>query len=193
MSPVIVFEGLDGAGKSTLARAVGDRLDAVMLRTPGPEFSDFRARLDLLMDDHPRARQLLYAATVALCSDQARLAVNHGRAVVIDRYLASTQVYAGLRGTPLSLLEFARDLVKPDLTVFVVCEDEVRRQRMAARGVFTAEDERSLQSAAALRSAYLKELDGEVLVLDSTNEGVGSLTERVLARLHAPANPSLWR
>lgn len=193
MSPVIVFEGLDGAGKSTLAQAVGGRLDAVLLRTPGPEFSDFRGRLDALMDDHPRARQLLYAATVALCSDQARMAAAHGRAVVIDRYLASTQVYAGLRGTPLSLSELAADLVQPDLTVFVVCDDAVRRSRMAARGVFTAEDGRSLESAAALRRAYMQQLQGEVLVLDSTHEGVDRLTERVLARLHTPASPSLWR
>lgn len=38
----VVFEGLDGAGKSTIARLVAAAMDAVFMTTPSPRVREFR-------------------------------------------------------------------------------------------------------------------------------------------------------
>ncbi len=191
----MVIEGLDGSGKSTLARELSSRLDAALLSTPGEDFSDLRARIDELFGDHPHGRQLLYAATVARCSDLAREHLASGRNVVIDRYLLSTQVYASLRGPYLLLEELTGRLTPPDLTVFVDCRDEERLRRMRARRHVTADDTFSIRLSEDLRSQYLDAcrahpLVGELLLLDSTDTSTQHLVEQIVAGLEEPA---AWR
>lgn len=187
MGQLIVLEGLDGSGKSTLARHLAERLDAVLLSTPGDAFCELRDALESLVRAHPDARQLIYAATVSRCSDLARAHLDAGRSVVVDRYLLSTQVYAALRGPCLLLQELATRLVRPDVTVFVDCQDHERLSRMQDRGLFTPEDDRSIRQGHDLRARYLETarthpLVGRLVVLDSTRASVSALADQVLAQ-----------
>jgi thymidylate kinase len=184
-TPFIVVEGLDGTGKSTLAARLAARLGATLLRTPTSEFSAVRLVVDATFAASPVAAQLFYSATVVYASDRARSLLARGTPVVIDRYWLSTVVYAACRDAHIDLSSVELVLLRPDLTVFVEADENVRRDRLAARGM-TEADRDSVAQRDSLRERYLARLSGcalsgAVLRLDSTRATPDELVERVLA------------
>jgi dTMP kinase len=104
----LVIEGVDGAGKSTVARAVcaflSEQGQAVLtLREPGSTAVGERVR-EILLD--PRVGELdpwTEAALFTACRAQmvceiVRPALDEGRTVVMDRYFYSTVCYQGYAG-----------------------------------------------------------------------------------------------
>jgi thymidylate kinase len=91
-SKFLVIEGCNGVGKSTLARYLGDRLNAVLFHYP-PEFTRFRqeANLDEAVATLPRL--VYYIGATLQLADLVRSQLARGH-VICDRYLSS----------PLSLL-----------------------------------------------------------------------------------------
>lgn len=105
----IALEGWEGSGKSTQARLLAERLDAVLTREPGATPLGTHLR-DLLLRAHLlpglRAEALLFAADRAQHLDEVVAdALAAGRNVVTDRSYGSTLAYQGYgRGLPLEEL-----------------------------------------------------------------------------------------
>src|SRR4051812_15413404 len=126
----IVFEGGDGAGKSTQVRLLGRWLSAqgyqlVLTREPGATPTGARLREVLLDGGHltPRAEALLFAADRAHHVDTVvRPALQRGAIVVSDRYADSSVAYQG-SGRHLGVAEVAQlsrwatEGLVPDLTI----------------------------------------------------------------------------
>ena len=99
----IVFEGGEGTGKSTQARLLAERLDAVCTHQPGGTELGRSIRALLLDDDAPgaatlddRADALLIAADRAQhVAEVIEPALGAGRHVVCDRYIGSSIAYQG--------------------------------------------------------------------------------------------------
>jgi dTMP kinase len=144
----IVLEGPDGAGKTTQARRLVERLeerglDAVLVREPGGTAVGEAVRAVLLdpanepMD--ARTELLLYMASRAqLCREVIRPALERGAVVVADRFLASSAVYQGIAGGVG--LEAVREVgavatggLAPDLTLLLDL-DPARALERVARG-----------------------------------------------------------
>lgn len=151
----VVFEGLDGTGKSTCARALAQRLGARYMTTPSPEIRELRqAMLDSIADSQ-EAAQLFYLATVFDASARVRRLLEDGVPVVMDRYFLSTQVYAEFRGSRLDLDSVASALVHPDLTVCLQAPLATRAARLHGRGCAPADAETLSGAAdARLREGY---------------------------------------
>lgn len=123
----IVFEGIDGCGKSTQSRLLADRLGVEPTREPGGTSLGTSLRALLLDGDHvePRAEALLMAADRAQhVGTVIEPALASGQWVVCDRYVASTFAYQGFgRGLDLGDLEllvaWATAGLVPDLTVLI--------------------------------------------------------------------------
>jgi dTMP kinase len=101
---LITIEGIDGAGKTTLAAGLGEELrtrgrDVVALREPGGVGVAERIRAivkeaGLAID--ARAEALLYAAARAqLVAEVVEPALGAGRWVLLDRYIDSSLAYQG--------------------------------------------------------------------------------------------------
>jgi dTMP kinase len=184
----IVFEGLDATGKSTLARLVAQRLNAVVVATPPAELSAIRPVIDRLYRDSPVAAQLFYASTVVHISEFARRLLQAGRVVVCDRYWLSTVVYDALRPgcRDLSLLEAG--LLRADLTVLLESSSDERRKRLEQRGA-TLADLAALRSAErlarAFRAALASPLAGRTLFIDTGQGQPEACAARVLAEVTA--------
>lgn len=101
---LITIEGIDGAGKTTLATGLGDRLtarghDVHLLREPGGVRAAERIR-ELVKDPAaqigPRAEALLYAAARAQLVDEALTPLlATGALVLLDRFVDSSLAYQG--------------------------------------------------------------------------------------------------
>ncbi len=139
----MTIEGIDGAGKSTLAAGLAERLGAVLLREPGGVVLAERVR-SLVVDPglavDPRAEALLYAAARAqLVAERVRPALAGGATVVLDRFVDSSLAYQGAaRGLGVEEVRavnaFATGGLVPDLTLLVRVPVGVGRGRQAGRG-----------------------------------------------------------
>jgi dTMP kinase len=128
----LTLEGLDGSGKTTQARLLGQRLaaegvDVVLTREPGGTELGERVRDLVLHGGHvaPWAEAALYAAARAQhVVEVIRPALERGATVICDRYVDSSVAYQGIaRGLGLDrVLELnlaAVEGLMPDVTVLL--------------------------------------------------------------------------
>jgi dTMP kinase len=145
---LITIEGLDGAGKTTLAeglvRALRERgIDVERLREPGGVAASERLR-DLVKDPGveigPRAEALIYAAARAqLVEERVRPLLAEGTWVLLDRFVDSLVAYQGVaRGLGMedvdALNRFAVGDVSPDRTLLLRIDPAGGRARLGGRG-----------------------------------------------------------
>ena len=143
----IVFEGLDGSGKSTSAKLLAEKLDAVFITTPSGKMRSYRDRVITDLGHNQEAHQLFYLATVFAASAHVQELLAQGRSVVIDRYFLSTQAYAEFRGSTLALDEVESQLLPAHMTVYLDVPLHERRRRLATRAT-TAADAETLNETA---------------------------------------------
>jgi dTMP kinase len=145
---LITIEGIDGAGKTTLAAALREALlargiDAVALREPGGVALAERIRSlvkdpGLEIDD--RAEALLYAASRAqLVAERVQPELAAGRWVLLDRYIDSSLAYQGAgRGLGVEAVrainEFATGGLAADRTLLLALDAAAGRRRRGDRG-----------------------------------------------------------
>jgi dTMP kinase len=145
---LITIEGIDGAGKSTLASALvaalRDRGAAVtLLREPGGVRAAERIR-ELVKDPAAtigdRAEALLYAAARAQLVDEAlEPLLTTGEVVVLDRFVDSSLAYQGAgRGLGIEAVRainaFATGGLTPDRTLLLTVDPRTGRSRSRTRG-----------------------------------------------------------
>ena len=138
----IVFEGIDGSGKTTQAKALQAWLqekkgiEALYVRDPGttPEGEALRAlALDRDRDWSKEALFLLFLSARRQLIDKAiRPALRQGRWVISDRFSDSTSAYQ-LHGETIlqaqPLISWTDDGLKPDLVFVLDVPVAVSRQR----------------------------------------------------------------
>ena len=144
---LIVFEGAEGAGKSTQLRRLAECLGAagrnvVAVREPGGTVVGDEIRrilLDPQSDIVPRAEALLFMASRAqLVEREIRPALKEGAIVLVDRFFLSTYAYQGVgRGLPEDTLRQANAMATnglvPDLTLLLTIPVERGMARVGAR------------------------------------------------------------
>ncbi|MCH7231374.1 dTMP kinase [Glycomyces sp. L485] len=201
----VVFEGGEGAGKSTQAVKLAAWLklrgyEAVLTREPGATDIGMRIRT-LLLDSGgdaapaPRAEALLYAADRAQHVDKViRPALERGAVVVSDRYVDSSIAYQG-SGRSLGKDEiawvsaWATGGLKPDLTVVLDVEPEQGLLRAKAGGTGDRLEQENLDFHERVRQTFLDQAAAHpdrYLVVTSggaPDEIAATVREAVAARL----------
>ncbi len=140
---LITIEGIDGAGKTTLAHGLAGALrerglDIVALREPGGVLVAERIRAlvtDPQLSVVPRAEALLYAAARAqLVAQTLEPALAAGATVLLDRFVDSSLAYQGA-GRELgidavaAINDFATLGLRPDRTLLLTLPPAVGRAR----------------------------------------------------------------
>lgn len=200
----VSFEGGDGAGKSTQARLLADRLRAqgrevVLTREPGGTTLGQTLRDAVLHGEHVDARTeaLLYATDRAHhVASLVRPALERGAVVVTDRYLDSSVAYQGT-GRELGADEvenlslWATRGLLPALTVLLDLDPDVGRGRLtgAPDRLESAGDDFHRRTRQAFLDRAAADPD-RWLVLDATRpaeELAAEVGDRVSALLAADA------
>ncbi len=135
----IAFEGWEASGKSTQARLLADRINAVLTREPGGTDLGLAIR-DLLLGNGPeptqRAEALLFAADRAQhLAEVVEPALSQGNDVITDRSYGSTLAYQGHgRGQSteelMRLVEWASGGLLPDLVVLLTVPVDTANGRL---------------------------------------------------------------
>ena len=167
--PLIVFEGIDGCGKTTQADRLEARLRAagrtvLRLREPGgtPLGEAVRAiLLDPATQAEPVAELFGYQmARAQLCATVIRPALAAGSVVVLDRFWHSTIAYQayGLGLDPLrvrAVIDLAIGDLRADLALWLAVEARTATaRRAAARGVEDRIEARGLAYLERVHTGY---------------------------------------
>lgn len=159
----VVFEGLDGSGKSSLMKRLETHLknigqDLIMTREPGGTTVGDEIREIILKKQaeppSPRTELLLYQASRAQHVDLViRPALAQKKWVLCDRFSASSIAFqGGGRGISLDqvrwLNDFATSLLKPHLTVLLDLSVEESKKRRSHRENTTAVAEDRIEAEA---------------------------------------------
>jgi dTMP kinase len=145
---LITIEGLDGAGKTTLAeglaRALRDSgVEVELLREPGGVELSERIRAlvkDPALHVDARAEALLYAAARAqLVAERLAPLLEAGTWVLLDRFVDSSLAYQGAgRGLGIDAVReinlFGTGGLRPDRTLLLRVDRDTRVARQAVRG-----------------------------------------------------------
>jgi dTMP kinase len=144
---LITIEGIDGAGKTTLAAALLKALQArgvniELLREPGGVRAAELIRglvKDPALHIGARAEALLYAAARAqLVEEAVRPLLSADEWVLLDRFVDSSLAYQGAgRGLGIepvrAINEFATGSLTPDLTLLLKVDPRIGRRRSENR------------------------------------------------------------
>lgn len=197
----IVFEGGDGAGKSTQAALLAARLEREerhVLRTREPGGTVVGEKLRGLILDHgngtvdARTEALMFAASRAAHVEQVlKPALDEGTDVICDRYIDSSVAYQGVGrglGTDkvLALNTWATNGLVPDLTVLLDIDPVAgRARRLRDNATEDRLESEPDEFHASIRGAFrdLAEASPErYLVLNALDESV-SLEKQIYARV----------
>jgi deoxyguanosine kinase len=132
----VVFEGVDGSGKSTVAELVAKQVHGMYLKSPPLPFS--KLKQNMLETAAPAARLVYFiASNIEVTQIVNRTLPN--KHVIVDRYLWSTFAYhSAIEGIPLSSMRpiwtvLASNLRLPDYVVFLTTKRRAQLRRISDR------------------------------------------------------------
>jgi len=153
LSLFITFEGGEGCGKSTQAKALfrnisNSKVPVILTQEPGGTLlgREVRQWLKGEADSDPVAELLLFNASRAqLVNHVIRPALKEGKVVLCDRFYHSTIAYQGYgRGLDLDMIDTVNSIatsgLKPDLIIFLDTDVEHALSRKRNKDRFEQED-----------------------------------------------------
>lgn len=179
---LIAIEGIDGAGKSTLAQSVRTTLiehgfDTLLTKEPGDTElgKEVRALLQTQTTPiTPKAQFLLFAADRAEHFSKLVIpALEANKLVISDRLADSSVAYQGYGdGLPLDTIQdinrWAMNFMSPNLTIFVRIPVDTALERCNKRGALSAYEKKDFlhKVAAGFEELYKNRTD--VIIVDGT-------------------------
>ncbi|XP_071768833.1 UMP-CMP kinase 2, mitochondrial isoform X1 [Centroberyx gerrardi] len=187
--PVIVIEGLDATGKTTLTESLRETLGAALLRSPPQCLSPWRARFDR---EPPLIRRAFYALGNYITAEQIGQEAMQ-TPVIVDRYWHSTAAYAiatAVSGPVCSLPSegsevycWPGDLLQPSLVVLLTLDPEERKRRLRGRGQGKTDEEEELDHNQLFRlkveEAY-RRISGPACVTVDASPSADQVLQQVL-------------
>ena len=154
----IVFEGIDGSGKSSVIARLKDHLESEgrkVMVTAEPTDGPVGKFVSVTDDLSPEAEALLFTADRALHSEQVKRWMSEGYDVLCDRYFASTLAYQSAAGMDIGWLKSinSKAIIEPDATILMDIDPEVSLKRVSQRGEMSRFEK--LDYLKKVRKAYL--------------------------------------
>uniref|UniRef100_A0A3Q0T061 UMP-CMP kinase 2, mitochondrial n=1 Tax=Amphilophus citrinellus TaxID=61819 RepID=A0A3Q0T061_AMPCI len=187
--PVIVIEGLDATGKTTLTESLRDTLGATLLRSPPECLSPWRARFD---QEPPLIRRAFYALGNYITAEQIGQE-GMKTPVIVDRFWHSTAAYAiatavsgpvcNLPGEGSEVYCWPSDLFQPSLVILLTLDPEERKRRLRNRGQGKTDEEQELDHNQLFRlrveEAY-RRISGPACVTVDASPSADQVLQQVL-------------
>jgi dTMP kinase len=140
---LLVLEGIDGAGKSTLQRGLaawcreqGLTVQTGREPTDGPHGRALRESARAGRHDAEAELELFLKDRREHVETMIQPALSRGEVVILDRYYFSTAAYQGARGLPVDAIIAANEAFAPvpDLVLLLDLDPSNGRERIGSRG-----------------------------------------------------------
>ncbi|WP_317847568.1 dTMP kinase [Pseudomonas sp. HTZ2] len=200
---LIVCDGNNGAGKSSVIRAIEEFLHSrgnsyLVTREPGGTRIGEKIRSVVLDPETPElcdtTELLLFAAARAQhLKEKIIPAIQAGKVVVCDRFTPATVAFQHYgRGIPLSLVQsingFALEGFSPNLNIILDVDPEIGMRRVASRGEGLDRMEmQKLEFLTRAREGFLRQAEEapDTFVVIDASQPFDAVSENVLAAVNA--------
>jgi dTMP kinase len=192
---LIVFEGIDGAGKSTQARLLAETLESAGLAvlqtrepTDGPHGRRLRESAASGRLPPSEELELFVRDRKQHVRDEILPALEAGKVVIVDRYYLSTAAYQGARGLDPEAIMSANEAFAPipALAILLTADAGEGRGRIRGRGdgdgnLFERESELRKVAAVfeALDRPYIERIDGRGSIAEVHDRIVRCVADRL--------------
>lgn len=190
MAGFVVFEGIDGCGKSSVSKLVAERLGpkAILTREPTDSFLGKAVRKGDPRKMSPYADALLFMADRALHTQEISKLITKGKTVVSDRYYHSTVAYqaAALEGIfEGDAFEWLLDAnlrisIHPNLTVLLTIPPELALERIKGRRKLSRWEKLGFLKKVSRNYLRLASIDEDIVKIDATKD-LDSVVNEALA------------
>lgn len=189
----IVFEGIDGTGKTVLSGLAANYIfgktgNVFLTREPTNQYKIIKERLAQAKDvnDSPEWYNNMYFADRIQHIKTIKPILNKGVNIICDRYKGTQIVYQSTQGIDLfKIIEMHEGLLVPDLTLILDCPAEISFKRKKGNGDTDIFD-KDLEFQKKLRIGYLnlaEILDKENIKLIDANKPIDQVFENVKKEL----------
>lgn len=177
MRGFVVIEGIDGCGKSSVARLAAARLGkgVVLTREPTDSWLGKAVRRGAAAGISPYVDALLFMADRAVHTEEIKRLLTKGKLVISDRYYHSTVAYQAahlrdeFKGDVFSWLLDAnlRISLKPDVTILLTIPPELGLERVSMRGRYSRFEKLAFLKEVSRNYVKLARLDGSIVKIDA--------------------------
>lgn len=127
----IVFEGIDGSGKTTISKIVSEKLKWKYYKTPPIPFNNIRDIID--KNCYTTARFFFYLSSVCYASKEIEKILLTD-SVVCDRYIYSTLAYHYTLDSDLKSYDLKNlNILIPNIIFYLKADYETRKMRIEKR------------------------------------------------------------
>ncbi|MEK7453134.1 MAG: dTMP kinase [Patescibacteria group bacterium] len=190
----ITIEGPNGVGKTTVIKAVSEKLsdlDFDVLLTKEPTKSNLG---DFLKNSEESYRGKCLACIAAAdryfhIEQDVLPALSEDKLVISDRYVESSLVLQRLDGCTLEFIwGLHSQILVPDLSVILVAKPSILRKRLVARKIKLSRFEKTETRARELRfyreaGEFLSQKNFNVLVLKNESAFVNKVVDRIVDKI----------
>lgn len=181
----IVFEGIDGSGKTTQIELLINDLQRQGKQVEMIHYPDYEKGIGKLIHDFlykkydfsPETQFLLYFADFIKDKEKIKQWLNQGKVVIADRYFTTTIAYQCLKGFALEkALNIAQEfsLLKPDMVIYIDIPADIAIDRKFKEKGNLDRHEEDHQFLTNLRGVYKKLVADQVfakwVIIDGAKE-----------------------
>ncbi|KAJ4377597.1 Thymidylate kinase [Neocucurbitaria cava] len=187
---LVVFEGLDRAGKSTQCQMLAEALQKDGMKVRHMRFPDRTTPIGQMIngylsgqseqDDH--VIHLLFSANRWEAASSIQADITAGTTVIIDRYYYSGAVYSAAKNNPSLSLEWCRKpdegLPRPDVCIFL----DISAEEAAKRGGYGTEKYEKKEMQDRVRELFevlMQRKEGEDLVRIDAGKGLEEVQNKI--------------
>lgn len=193
MARFIVLEGIDGSGKSSIARALPERLgdpDIVLTEEPTKTWLGDAVRRSHVERTSPLTEAFLFMADRVAHTEEIGRWLEEDRTVISDRYYHSTIAYQGaaLEEKPVPdpvawLLDMNRKIaLEPDLVILFDVDPELALSRLNDRDELSKFEKLEFLRKVASNYRRLADMCENIVIVDSSRP-IGAVLDEVVRRV----------
>jgi dTMP kinase len=184
---LIAVEGMDGVGKSEITLRLVNALNAIgvssiAIKSPIGDYHLSAGYVNLKCDVN--SRYLFYLSGIKHTSDLIREYLSD-YTVVCDRYIYSTEAYHKAQNLSVVVDLESLNILEPDYKFYItVSDEEIRRNRLIARGLFKPGDEEMSGKGSLIERIENNFKNFNLLEIDNTYRALDDVVEEILAKMH---------
>jgi dTMP kinase len=182
---LIAIEGIDGSGKSAIAKELVDFLnavgyDAILLKEPSDSIYGEKIRKSAQRLPPEEELDLFLRDREIDVRERILPALEKGKVIVMDRYYYSNIAYQSARGIDAERIRSLNEKFapKPDLVIILDVSPETALRRIKRRGKLTAFESRDYLEK--VRKNFLKLADERTVVVNA-EKGLEEVKKDVFA------------